>query len=514
MWQSARYSLQVLRLAYNFSRHGASYSLKRVGVPGWVCAIFSLAAKNNLPKREGERLRQALESMGPTFMKLGQALSTRPDLLGEEVAADLATLQDRIPPFPTDKARRVIEEEHATGIESLFREFADTPVAAASIAQVHFAVTTDGREVAVKVLRPGIHEAFAKDIALFYWLARMTEKRMPELRRLKPVAVVRTFEESIQRELDLRMEAAAADTLRENTRNDGDLYIPAVDWNLTSESVLTLERIHGIPISHVEELKTAGHNMDMLIQKAASTLFNQVFRDGFFHADLHPGNLFVGQDGKLIAVDFGITGRIDQRSRLFVAEILRGFLQEDYHHVAQMHIDAGYVPSHHAVEDFALACMAIGKPILGKPLQEISVGQLLGQLFKVSALFDMETQPQLLLLQKNMILAEGVGRMLDPNVNMWQLCKPLIEDWARSHLSPQGRLKLAAGEILQSARRLPEMTRRLKYVLAAFDEQGIKLHPQILRSLYRNPPHLTIHWHSLLWFAAGLVVAITAAFWQ
>jgi ubiquinone biosynthesis protein len=507
MMDAFRHSLRMLHLAYTFGRCGAAMSLRRAGLPVWLCRLFSLISRRRLPKREGERLRLALGEMGPTFIKLGQALSTRSDLIGEEVAEDLAHLQDRIAPFSSHIARKIIEEDFEHPLQDIFAEFDDQPIAAASIAQVHFATTTDGREVAVKVLRPGIREAFDKDIGLMYWIAGMVERHLPETKRLKPLEVVRTFKASIERELDLRMEAAAGQTLRDNTYNDAGFYVPEVDWSRSSARVMTLERIKGTPISDVVALKAAGHNMEALVAKAANTLFKQVFRDGFFHADLHPGNLFVAPNGDLIAVDFGITGRLDKRNQLFIAEILRAFLNEDYKRVAEVHIMAGYVPSHQSVDDFALACMAIGKPILGKPLQDISLGQLLGQLFKISALFEMETQPQLLLLQKNMVLAEGVGRMLNPHINMWKLAEPLIEDWAKSHLSPQGRVRLVADEVRDTVKRVPVLLNRLESALHDLDENGLRLHPESINEMQKLRTYWQRQWLTLAWVA---LIAITA----
>ncbi len=475
---STRNMLRLLSLIWTFNRYGTGRSLQRVGVPAWLCNVLGTFAKPNLPAREGERLRLAFAAMGPTFIKLGQALSTRADLVGEEIAEDLSDLQDNLPPFPTAQAKRVIENELGQPLAALYRDFDDVPIAAASIAQVHFALTPDGAPVAVKVLRPGIRQAFARDISLFYWIADLLIRWMPQTRRLKPREVIRTFDRSIQRELDLRMEAASAERLRENLTHDPETYIPLVDWNRTATSVLTMERVDGIPISDVEALKAAGHDINQLIVSAAKSLFQQVFRDGYFHADLHPGNLFVNSKGQIVLVDFGITGTMNAQDQWFIAEILRGFLQEDFHHVAQVHIDAGYVPRHHSVDDFALACRAIAKPILDKPLQQISIGRLLGQLFAVSAAFEMETQPQLLLMQKNMVLAEGIGRMLNPNVNMWKLAEPLSEDWAKARLSPQGKAKAFVKEAQYYAHRLPLLAQRMDAALACFDEKGLRLHPE------------------------------------
>lgn len=509
MWQNFRNFSRALKLAYIFSRYGAGDSLKRVGVPPSICALFSLFARPRLPEREGERLCLALTAMGPTFIKLGQALSTRADLVGEAVAEDLSGLQDDLPPFPSHLARKIVEAELGIPVEEAFAHFEDEPVAAASIAQVHLATTSEGMDVAVKILRPGIRHEFSQDLALFDWIAAQLEMLLPAMRRLKPREVVQTFERSIRRELDLRMEAACADRIRENVKQDPEVYIPAVDWNRTAESVLTLERIDGIPISDVEALKAAGHDVNQLIIAAANTFFQQVFRDGFFHADLHPGNIFVNRRGQLVLVDFGITGSLDRRSQWFVAEILRGFLNEDFRHVAEVHIMAGYVPRNHSVEDFALACHAIAKPILGKPLQDISAGKLLGQLFQVSALFDMETQPQLLLLQKNMVLAEGMGRMLNPNINMWKLAEPLIEDWARSHLTPQGRARMLAEELSRSAKRIPELAHRLDSIITTTDLHGLKLHPDSIRALRHS--HNRCNWTLIAFAIIAVIILLSSA---
>ena len=501
MFTTVRHVQRATHLVFCFARNGAFQSLERIGLPHWATLPLRMFEKPRLPRREGQRLCLALAEMGPSFIKLGQALSTRPDLVGDQVAADLSSLQDNLPPFSTTLARRIIEEDLGKPLGQIYSHFEVRPVAAASIAQVHYATTTDGRNVAVKVVRPNLEPDLTHDFALFYWLAERLEYHFPETRRMKPVAVVKTFEQSIRRELDLRMEAASAETLRENTMNDDGFYIPEVDWSRTSERVLTIERVDGIPISNIDALKEAGHDMNRLIEIAANSFFQQVFRDGFFHADLHPGNLFVRADGKIVAVDFGITGWVDVRTRWFVAEILRGFLTQDFKHVAEVHIRAGYVPRHHSVEDFALACRAIGRPVLGKPLQEISIGQLLGQLIRITALYDMETQPQLLLLQKNMVLAEGVGRMLNPDVNMWQLAEPLIERWAAENLSPMGRAKVIADETLHAFRQLPEITHKLSRALDCFDSEGFKVHPSSVEVVRRQRSQWHQRWWTLAWVA-------------
>lgn len=411
----------------------------------------------------GKGLARALENLGPAFIKLGQALSTRSDIIGEETAADLSRLRDRLPPFPA--ARAIIAAELKAPVESLFREFENKPVAAASIAQVHRAVTKDGRDVAVKILRPGIEKAFARDLDLFFWLAEMAERRRP---RLKPKEVVKTLKESVFFELDLRFEAAAATELKENMeKHDTGFRVPAVDWNLTSRRVLVMEWVDGIKLDDAEAIKAAGFSSTEILTKAAKSLFAQVFMDGFFHADLHPGNLFVDKNGDLAAVDFGIMGRLDRKSQLYMAEILRGFLTGDYRKVAEVHFTAGYVPPNKSVDAFAQACMAVARPITGKPQNEISVAKLLGQMFSIAAEFEMETQPQLLLLQKTMMVTEGVGRMLNPNLNIWELARPMLETWAEEHFSPAGKIKDAARQGFELLQKLPQTLRAVEKILAS-----------------------------------------------
>lgn len=505
MFKSLRYYSRMLQLALLFSRFGASLSLARLGVPLWYCRLIHLIRKRKLPEREGQRLRLALEAMGPTFIKLGQVLSTRADLVSEEVAEDLSLLQDSIPPFPTDEAIAIIEQDFECRLSDLFSFFDKEPVAAASIAQVHFATTVSGKEVAVKVLRPFVREAFSKDIGLLYWLAGKMERHVPRMRRLKPLEVVRTVEQSISKEVDLRLEAASAQKLRDNMLEDDGIYIPEVDWMRTSQNVLTIERVHGTPISDVEELKKQGHDLNQLITKAANSLFKQVFRDGFFHADLHPGNIFVNTRGDIILVDFGIMGQIGRKDQMFIAEIFRGFLNEDYRRVAEVHILAGYVPAHHSVEDFELACMAIGKPILGRPLEQISLGKLLGQLFAITALYDMETQPQLLLLQKNMVMIEGISRMLNPSINMWQLAQPLMEEWGTKHMSIKGKINLLKEGAEDFLYHLPLIRKEISHHLRHSFNDGIKLHPETVAHLTANGRHEnTLTKGILLVLVAGL----------
>ncbi len=466
MFTALKHSTHLFSIGWTLARHDALFGLEALGVSPLLLWMCRRVRKPGNAARPGERLARALVALGPSFIKVGQALSTRADLVGEDIATDLSHLQDRLPPFDTALARNEIEAQLGAPIGTLFASFDDVPTAAASIAQVHFAITQAGEEVAVKVLRPNIEAALEKDITLMRWIARVVERRRPVLRkRFKPREVVETFAASIHTELDLRFEAAAAEELKHNTRHDPDFYVPRVHWELSHKRVLTTERIRGFHASDAEGMRAAGLDTSTITKRAAEAFFNQVFRDGFFHADMHPGNLFVLPDGRLAPVDFGIMGRIDRQSQLVLAEILYGFLKEDYLRVARVHRAAGYIPSHVDLGQFAQACMAVGRPIMNKPLNEISVGKLLGQLILIADTFEMEVQPHLLLLQKTMVTAEGVGRGLTPDVNMWQLSEPLITAWAKEHLSPRARLRAYAQEAVNVMREAPTVLRELRELL-------------------------------------------------
>lgn len=412
----------------------------------------------------GFRLRKTLEMLGPSFIKLGQALSVRIDIIGVDTASHLSSLQDRLPPYSTYKAQKIIEKELGSPLSEIFSEFSKKPIAAASIAQVYQAKLSDGRKVAVKVARPGIYRQMKRDVALFYFIARILNC-FKKLKRLKLIEVVDVFASTVKKEMDFRFEAAAAAQLKENTLNDADFYVPEIYWEFTSMRVLTIEWVEGIQITDIKGLKAAGHDLKVIAERFATSFLNQTFRDGFFHADTHPGNLFVGKNGEIIPVDFGIMGRLEKRDRIFVAQILRGFLSGDYHHVAQVHFDAGYVPNHKAVYDFALACRAIGEPIMGLPANKISIAKLLALLFKITEDFDMETQPQLLLLQKTMVLVEGIGQQLYPEVNMWQLTEGWIKDWAQDNFSAKARILSGLDEIKELFKDLPARLKKLEKAL-------------------------------------------------
>jgi len=476
---------RLVAIARALTRNGALFLLEGAGDgPRFLAEqLGKFASPESRSLRPGQRLANALEELGPTFIKLGQALSTRPDLMGEAVAEDLSGLQDRLPPFPTIEARAIIAAELGKPIEAIFSSFDETPVAAASIAQVHFAITAEGEDVAVKVLRPGVERRFERDIALFTWLATWAERLFPKWRRLRLVDSVKAFEDSVVLEMDLRFEAAAAAEMRENFEGDETFTIPKIDWQRTARRVLTLERIDGIPIDEVEAIAAAGHDLVKVTEAAADAFFNMVLRDGFFHADLHPGNLFLGHDGKLVAVDFGITGRVDEQTRRFLGEMLLGFLNGDYRKVAEVHFQAGFVPADKSIDNFTQACRSIAEPILGLPLHEISIARLLGQLFQVTETFAMETQPQLLLLQKSMLVAEGVGRRLNPQVNMWQLARPLIEQWMMANLGPQAKIKQGVVNLVQGLESLPKLVQSAEQTVAALRDGGLRLHPDSVKAL-------------------------------
>lgn len=461
---------RLIGIARTFARHDALFPLERMGASPVIVWAAKRMSRHGVPDRDGVRLSTALEELGPTFIKLGQALSVRSDLVGDEIADDLSALQDRLPPFAAAVARETIEQEMAAPVEDLFRQFDDLPVAAASIAQVHFAETHDGDKVAVKVLRPGIEARFHRDIDLFLWLARLVERTRPALRRLRPVDVVRTFEASVNVEMDLRLEAAAASELRENTENDAGFRVPKIDWVRTGRRIMTLERIEGTRIDDLAALEIAGFAPRDILRRSAESFFNQVFRDGFFHADIHPGNMFVAPDGTLCPVDFGIMGRLDRKTRNYLADMLIGFLDRDYKRVAEVHFEAGYVPARKSVGAFTQAIRSIGEPILGKPLHEISLAHLLAHLFQVTETFEMEAQPQLLLLQKTMLVAEGVGRTLDPSVNMWALARPLIEEWIVLNRGPEARLRDMVTDTVSTLEQLPQLLGRAEAVAEALSD--------------------------------------------
>jgi ubiquinone biosynthesis protein len=512
MLRSLKHFRRLFGLARLLARHDALFAFEQAGVPKSFLRLAGLGLRRNTSGRPGERLARALTEAGPSFIKFGQALSTRSDLLGEEIADDLATLQDDLPPFSSAQARAAIEEELGLEIDTLFEEFDDTPIAAASIAQVHFATTRDGREVAVKVLRPGVEDAFREDVDLFRWLAEMAEQTRPELRRLKPVASIETLAETVELEMDLRFEAAAGAELGENFADDPDFKVPGVDWQLTGRRVLTTERlIGGLSLDDREAILDAGHDPIEVLTKAAAASFNQVFRDGFFHADTHPGNMFVLPDGRIAVVDFGIMGRIDLKTRRHIAEMLVAFLTRDFRRAAEVHFKAGWIPANQSVETFTQACRSIAEPILDKQQNEISIARLLAQLFQITETFKMETQPELLLLQKTMLVAEGSARKLAPEANMWILIRPLIESWMVKNLGPEAKMRDAIQSLGEAVERLPEVMTSIERGTQMLAEGKVQLHPDTIRALRGENSPNGRYTSQILWFGALALLIVFIA---
>ncbi len=495
-----RHLFQLFMMAVGLRRFGAIRALTRIDlVPTWAPKLLRLLTlyiprRRGLPDADGERLAMALAAMGPAYIKLGQTLATRPDLVGRPIAEGLATLQDRLPPFAFAKAKATIEEQLGQPLEGLFADFDETPVAAASIAQVHKAMLKDGRAVAVKVLRPDIEERFTRDLKLFEWLSVLGERHSVEGRRLRLLQVVDKVRETVLAEMDLRLEAAAAAELADNMQGEPGYRLPSIEWEMTAKRVMTLEWVDGIRVADREALKAAGHDLEALGSRVVQVFLKQALKDGFFHADLHQGNLIVEANGTICAIDFGIMGRLTKLERRFLAEILFGFIRRDYDRVADIHFDAGYVPRRESHEEFAQAMRAIADPIMDLPVEEISAGKLLTQLFATTERFNMQTQPQLLLLQRTMVMAEGMALHLYPKSNMWQISEPVIEEWVRANLSPEVQLADAINQLPRLIERLPS---RIERWLAEEDQGG----PE--PTFEAPPPAQT----GRLWpFAFGLIV--------
>ncbi len=481
-------------------------------VSAWV--LFGGAKKSYTGLPPGERLANAFQQIGPSAIKLGQLLATRPDVLGPDITRGLEALQDRLPPFPEDEARRAIAADLGKPVEALFEELGPA-VAAASIAQVHKATTTGEApsQVAVKVLRPGIDVEFARDFDAFRFAAHSAERFSAEARRLRLVALVETLAASVALELDLRMEAAAAAELAHNMREDKDFRVPAVDWSRTAARTLTTEWVKGTSLRDAATLQAAGHDPRRIAYAVIQTFLTQALRDGFFHADMHPGNLFVDDEGRIVAVDFGIMGRLTPALRRFMAETLMGFITRDYSRVAQVHFDMGFVAPHHSVETFAQALRAIGEPVFGRTMGEVSMARMLEQLFDTTRRFDMQMQPELILMQKTMVVVEGVARALYPDMDVWDAARPVVEQWMVSHLGPEARLREAAGNMTsigRLAQHLPQLLRNADAVAAMLAEGGLRLHPDTARQIAEAQAQRMRQSYMALWLAVGAVGLIAA----
>ncbi len=499
------------------------FVLTREGVLGLVdpaplapAARLSISFLRFFERRNsgGARLARAMTRLGPTYVKLGQFLATRPDLVGIHNARELEQLQDRMPSFPQSVALKRIEATLGKPVSEIYVSIGE-PVAAASVAQVHKAValSKDGEcAVAVKVLRPNVRARFATDIGAMQFAARLAERFSPEAQRLRPIDSIEAFARSVALETDLRLEAAALSELRENSANDAGFRVPKVDWERTGRDVLTTEWIDGIPVSNIAALDAAGHDRVALGKTTLQIFLSHALRDGFFHADMHQGNLFVDPDGKLVAVDCGIMGRLGFKERRFLAEILYGFITRDYVRVAEVHFEAGYVPAHHSVGEFAQAIRAIGEPIHDRPAREISMAKLLTLLFEITGLFDMRTRTELVLLQKTMIVVEGVARGLDPDFDMWGTAEPVISDWIKRNLGPVGRLEgmgEGARELLHFAGRVPDLLERagnLMDKLEAAGTRGVTLSPESIEAIGRAESRGNLWGNLALWSIVALII--------
>lgn len=467
--------IRLAHAAWVLAREGAFTGVDPLGLPPPARLPLAIAKRiaRRDSKKERNRLANAMERLGPSYIKLGQFLATRPDIVGVRAASELTELQDRLSPFEQVTAIKIIEADLGASIDEVFLEFGEQ-VAAASIAQVHKArILQHGeeREVAVKVLRPGVERRFKRDVLDMLRAAKLAERYSAEARRLRLIDVVETLARSVRLEMDFRIEAAAASEFEENTQNDPLFRVPKVDWDRTSKNVLVTEWIRGTSLSDINGLIARGVDLPALGQNVIQSFLRHAMRDGFFHADMHQGNLFVDEEGRLAAVDFGITGRLGEKERRFLAEILYGFITRDYRRVAEVHFEAGYVPRIHAVEDFAQAIRAIGEPIHSRTADQISMARLLALLFEVTALFDMKTRTELVLLQKTMVVVEGVARSLDPRLDLWSTAEPVVGEWIRQNLGPAAAVQDARTAFAAIRRLMPILPDLVERALAQSEAQ-------------------------------------------
>lgn len=453
---------RLLKWGRTLARHGALRGIERdPNTPAQVRRLARLARFGaRVPTTP--RYADAFQAIGPAAIKLGQTLATRPDLVGDEAAHDLLRLQDNLPPVPFATICAAMEASMGRPPSAFFASIEEQPVGAASIAQVHRAVTLDGRTVAVKVLRPGVEEEFARAIDTYEWAAAQLEAISPEARRLRPRLTIETFKRWTTRELNFRREAASASELAESMTAEPDFFVPAIDWQRSTAKVMTIEWIDGIKLSNRDALVEAGYDLPHLANTLVQAFLRQAIAEGFFHADMHQGNLFALPGNRIAAIDFGIMGRIDRRARVWLAEILYGLIIGNYKRVAEIHFEAGYVPAHHDVAEFATALRAVGEPMRGLAVKDMSIGMMLEGLFSITRDFDMVTQPHLLLLQKTMVMVEGVATALNPDINLWETAAPFVREWIRTELGPEVALADRLIEDVRTLVRLPALVRRIE----------------------------------------------------
>ncbi|NNJ90506.1 MAG: ubiquinone biosynthesis regulatory protein kinase UbiB [Gammaproteobacteria bacterium] len=454
-------ALRIFHISWILLKHGldevilAAHLFRGIRFFRFLSPFFWLTAGKR--PSHGERIRRALEDLGPIFVKFGQMVSTRRDLLPDDIADELVKLQDKVPPFSGKQAVAQIEKALGSPVSELFLEFDETPLASASIAQVHTAQLLDGTDVVVKVLRPKIEKVIRRDVQLMTTIARLAQRYSKDARRLRPVEVADEFRKTIFDELDLSREAANASQLRRNFLNSEQLYVPEVFWDLCRQNVMVIERIYGANVGKVDELKAQGISMQLLGERGVEIFFTQVFRDNFFHADMHPGNIFVSPEGQYIAVDFGIMGTLTTEDQRYLAENLLAFFNRDYRRVAELHVESEWVPKTTRIDEFEAAIRTVSEPIFEKPLAEISFGHFLLRLFQVARRFDMEVQPQLVLLQKTLLNIEGLGRQLYPQLDLWTTAKPYMEDWMKQQIGPKALLRRVKENLPVMSEQLPEI---------------------------------------------------------
>jgi len=506
----------LLRLAFiviTVLRFGLDEVALSVFPQPWVRLLVRLATLGRkLDRPRGERLRQGLERLGPIFVKFGQVLSTRRDLIPLDVADELAALQDKVPPFPASQSRALIEKAFGRPIDAVFARFDAEPVASASIAQVHFAQLKDGREVAVKVLRPGMREVIEQDLALLHTIAAWVERLSADGRRLKPREVVAEFDGYLHDELDLVREAANGTQLRRNMDGLGLVLIPEMVWELCTESVIVMQRMRGVPIGQTERLREAGVDFKKLSRDGVTIFFTQVFRDGFFHADMHPGNIMVSLEpatfGRYIALDFGIIGTLTETDKEYLAYNFIAFFRRDYKRVAELHIESGWVPPDTRVGDLEGAIRAVCEPQFDRPLKDISLGQVLLRLFQTSRRFNVEIQPQLVLLQKTLLNIEGLGRQLDPDLDLWTTAKPFLERWMNEQVGWRGLLGRLEREAPRYAQLLPALPRLLHDTLR---ERSQPRSDPMLAELVAEQRHIRRLLQAVVWGAGAVLLAVVTA---
>ncbi|MBD1150232.1 2-polyprenylphenol 6-hydroxylase [Pelagibacterales bacterium SAG-MED29] len=513
---------RLFKIARKLSTSGAIDTINQMyNLPLIINLFFELISIGspkktlNNQKQPGEKLCIALQGMGTTFIKLGQFLATRPDIIGEELTKNLEKLQDKLPSFDTHEAKKIIKKEVGDNQFQNILELSE-PIAAASIAQVHLAkIKNENKEVAIKILRPNIEKLFNEELDALMLFAYIIENTLSKAKRLKLVEVIHLLREITNIEMDLRFEAAAANELYENTKNDKSFNVPKIYWNYTTKNILTLDRVDGISIREQEKLKKLGVDLKILAENLIQNFLKQAVRDGFFHGDMHQGNLFVDRQGNIIPVDFGIMGRLDKNNRKFLAEILYGFIQRDYVKVAEVHFQAGLVPSEASKEKFAQALRSVGEPIFGQSIKDISGGNLLAQLFEITEKFNMPTQTPLLLLQKTMVVVEGVSRKLYPETNIWEVSKPVLEDWLKSIKSPKSTLDTAINtstEIIKRIPDFPDLMDKANYALQLMAEGKLNLGSGSNKNLEIEQMKLKNFKNNLIIGFFGIVIVILLVF--